>query len=455
MPEIMNNLVKSRYATVKYYVGDVKPTFVELQGIVSTFRKHLPAFHPYTVDAQVILLLTNFASKPDVNQSTLIDLMERMYIINWNAYPMKFLHYMSLYNLVKPQVKNNKKINVYNIIVNDYIEQIIADKHEFLPNPENENPLNKGITATVKLINTKKDDIKSYFDTTTKIPLEELRSQTDGGFHELPALFVFDYLKTILMNTREVDDKTRDALKTTFQGAILDRIPEQKNSLRVAVKNPIDTAGLPDKEPHLFKAILYEVIGDKDRELLKMAHEEYLQTDISARKVTNLDERTIAIEGTTVEIDLVTKVERGKGLLDKFSKGKVVPDYVRVTTIKNGNKKMGMLRSGDRIKLPEYKEEVVVTGYQDGTNGRPFKGISYASPTGTVKELYIPSFVDTTIIQPERQTRNQAERTKKWIYLSQTLPQVPIKGGTRSKRRTPLEKKTRKVRGGLSVKMEE
>jgi hypothetical protein len=244
-------------------------------------------------------------------------------------------------------------------------------------------------------------------------------------------------------------------LKTTFQEAILDRIPEQKNSLKVAVKNPIDTAGLPDKEPHLFKAILYEVIGDKDKELLKMAHEEYLQTDISARKVTNLDERTIAIEGTTVEIDLVTKVERGKGLLDKFSKGKVVPDYVRVTTIKNGNKKIGMLRSGDRIKLPEYKEEVVVTGYQDGTNGRPFKGISYASPTGTVKELYIPSFVDTTITQPERQTRNQAERTKKWIYLSQTLPQVPIKGGTRSKRRTPLEKKTRKVRGGLSVKMEE
>jgi len=455
IPEIMNTLVKSRYATVKYYVGDTKPTFAELQGIVSTFREHLPAFHPYTVDAQVTLLLTNFASKPVVNQSTLIDLMERMYIVNWNVYPMKFLHYMSLYSLVKPQVDVNKKINVYDIIVNEYIEQIAADKMVFLSNNDNENILNTDVSVAVENINNKKDEIKSYFDTTTDIPVKGLRSRREGGFHELPALFVFDYLKTILLNTSVPTDKTRDALNTRFQEAILDRIPEQKDSLRVAVKNPIDTIGLPGKEPHLFKAVLYEVIGGDDKELLKMARDEYLQSDISARKVLNLYRATFDIEGVSVEVDLVTKVERGKGLLEKFGKGKVIPDYVRVATIKDGNKRVGMIRMGDKFKLPEFKEDLVVDAYRGGINGMMFEGILYTTPTGESKTLLRPSLIDDTITNPERQVLNQQKRAKQWIYLSQTLPQVPIKGGTRSKRRTPLEKKTRKVRGGLSVKMEE
>ena len=465
MPEIMNNLVKSRYATVKYYVGDNKPTFAELQGIVSTFRKHLPAFHPYTVDAQVTLLLTNFASKPAVNQSTLIDLMERMYIINWNAYPMKFLHYMSLYSLVKPQVAVNKKINVYDMIINDYIEQITADKPEFVSNAENESVLEREITTTVNMINTKKDEIKSYFDTTTNTPVERLRNQTDGGFHELPALFVFDYLKTILMNTSEPDDKTRAALKTRFQEAILNRIPEQKDSLKVAVKNPIDTTGLPDKEPYLFKGVLYEVIGGDDKELLKMARDEYLQTDITATDVLNLHKATFDIEGTSVEVDLVTKIDNSKKsslerLKGAFKAGKIIPDYIRITTTKNGTSNVVKLKIGDKFKLPQHKELLTVVSYIDGLNNLPLKGIMYRTGNETGQnELRIPSKIvpGGTPVQQAEQLRIQKESTNNWIYISQTLPAhpVPTKGGTRSKRKVALEKKTRKVRGGLSVLMEE
>jgi hypothetical protein len=445
MPEIMNNLVKSRYATVKYYVGDTKPTFAELQGIVSTFREHLPAFHPYTVDAQVILLLTNFASKPVVNQSTLIDLMERMYIINWNAYPMKFLHYMSLYSLVKPQVAVNKKINVYDMIINDYIEQITADKPEFVSNAENESVLEREITDTVVMINNKKDEIKSYFDT-TNIPVKELRSQREGGFHDLPALFVFDYLKTILMNTSEPDDKTRAALKTRFQEAILNRIPEQKDSLKVAVKNPIDTTGLPDKEPYLFKGVLYEVIGGDDKELSKMARDEYLQTDIAAENVINLHNKSFDVEGTSVEVDLVTKVDNSKKsslerLKGAFKAGKIIPDYVRITTKKGDKTTIGILRIGSTFKLPQYKDILKVDSILGGTDGRPFSGIQYIIGDTDNNDILL--------------TPTDQETGKKWIYLSKGLPPPPTKGGTRSKRRTPLERKTRKVRSGLSVKMEE
>jgi hypothetical protein len=456
MPEIMNNLVKSRYATVRYYVGDDKPTFAELQGIVSIFRKHLPAFHPYTVDAQVILLFTNFVSKPTVNQSTLIDLMERMYIINWNAYPMKFLHYMSLYSLVKPQVAVNKKINVYDMIINDYIEQITADKPEFISNAENESVLEREITTTVNMINTKKDEIKSYFDTTTNTPVERLRNQTDGGFHDLPALFVFDYLKTILMNTSAPGDKTRDALKARFQEAILDRIPEQKNSLKVAVKNPIDTTGLPQldtngspipgTDPHFFKGVLYEVIAGDDKGLLKMAHEEYLQTDMTAQNVINLHVTTFDVEGTSVEVDLITKVDNSKKsslerLKGAFKAGKRIPDYVRITTKKGDKTTIGILRIGSTFKLPQHKETLKVDSILGGTDEIPFTGITYIIGDTTNNEILgIPT---------------DQESGKQWIYLSKGLPPAPIKGGTRSKRHTPLEKKTRKVRGGLSVKMEE
>ena len=448
MPEIMNTLVKSRYATVRYYVGDDKPTFAELQGIVSTFRKHLPAFHPYTVDAQVTLLLTNFASKPAVNQSTLIDLMERMYIINWNAYPMKFLHYMSLYNLVKPQVAVNKKINVYDIIVNEYIKQIIADKTAFVSNNVNESVLATSIQTKVNEVIAKKDEIKSYFDTTTDIPVEGLRNQIDGGFHELPALFVFDYLKTILMNTSEVADKTRDALKARFQEAILDRIPEQKNSLKVAVKNPIDTVGLPDKEPHLFKGVLYEVIGGDDKELSKMAREEYLQTDIAATDVLNLHEKGFNVNGIEVKVELVTKPDNSKKPVSERLKGifgakRMIPDYVRVITKKDNKEIVGILRAGNTITLPEYKGNINVVNIIGGIDRQEFRGITYRRPDGINEDLLIPLFNDSP------------DNIKRWIYLSKGLPPAPIKGGTRSKRRTPLEKKTRKVRGGLSVKMEE
>jgi hypothetical protein len=446
MPEIMNTLVKSRYATVRYYVGDDKPTFAELQGIVSTFRKHLPAFHPYTVDAQVTLLLTNFASKPAVNQSTLIDLMERMYIINWNAYPMKFLHYMSLYSLVKPQVKVDKKINVYDIIVNEYIKQLMADKTAF--NMTNENALEIGIENKVNEVNAKKDEIKSYFDNTTDIPVEGLRNQIDGGFHELPALFVFDYLKAILMNTSEVADKTRDALKARFQEAILDRIPEQKDSLKVAVKNPIDTAGLPDKEPHLFKGVLYEVIGGDDKELSKMAREEYLQTDIAATDVLNLHEKGFNVNGIEVKVELVTKPDNSKKPVSERLKGifgakRMIPDYVRVITKKDNKEIVGILRAGNTITLPEYKENINVVNIIGGIDKQEFRGITYRRPDGINEDLLIPLFNDSP------------DNIKRWIYLSKGLPPAPIKGGTRSKRRTPLEKNTRKVRGGLSVKMEE
>jgi len=448
MPEIMNNLVKSRYATVRYYVGDDKPTFAELQGIVSTFRKHLPAFHPYTVDAQVILLFTNFATKPAVNQSTLIDLMERMYIVNWNAYPMKFLHYMSLYSLVKPQVAVNKKINVYDMIINDYIEQITADKPEFVSNAENESVLEREITTTVNMINTKKDEIKSYFDT-TNIPVKELRSQREGGFHELPALFVFDYLKTILMNTSEPDDKTRAALKTRFQGAILDRIPEQKDSLKVAVKNPIDTTGLPDKEPYLFKGVLYEVIGGDDKELSKMARDEYLQTNIAAENVINLHNKSFDVEGKSVKVELITKKDdRKKSILQRFKgafSAEKIPDYVLITT-KSGNELVtGILRVGSIFKLPEYKDSVTVVDIIGGKDKQEFRGITYVKSNGINEDLLIPMFNDSK------------ENLKIWIYINQGLPQppVPTKGGTRSKRKIALGKKTRKVRNGLSVKMEE
>ena len=473
MPEIMNTLVKSRYATVRYYLGDDKPTFAELQEIVKTFRKHLPAFHPYTVDAQVTLLLTNFASKPAVNQSTLIDLMERMYIINWNAYPMKFLHYMSLYSLVKPQVEVNKKINVYDIIVNEYIKQIIADKTVF--NITNETALETGITNKVIEVNAKKDEIKTYFDNTTDIPVEELRNQIDGGFHELPALFVFDYLKTILMNTSEVADKTRDALKARFQEAILDRIPEQKNSLKVAVKNPIDTTGLPQldtngspkpgTDPHFFKGVLYEVIAGDDKGLLKMAHEEYLQTDITARNVINLHDTTFDVEGTSVEVDLVTKVDNSKKsslerLKGAFKAGKRIPDYVRITTTKNSTSNVVKLKIGDKFKLPQHKDLLTVVSYMDGLNNLPLKGIMYriGNQLGQ-NELRTPSKIapSGTPAQQATHQATQQERAKNWIYISQTLPtqSVPTRGGTRSKRKVALEKKTRKVRGGLSVKMEE
>lgn len=429
MPEIMNNLVKSRYATVRYYVGDDKPIFAELQGIVSTFRKHLPAFHPYTVDAQVTLLLTNFASKPTVNQSTLIDLMERMYIVNWNVYPMKFLHYMSLYSLVKPQVSPNKKINVYDIIVNEYIKQIVADKTEFVSNNTNESVLVASITTKVTEVIAKKDEIKSYF-TTTNIPAEGLRNQTDGGFHELPALFIFDYLKTILMNTSEEADKTRDALKTRFQEAILDRIPEQKDSLKVAVKNPIDTTGLPDKESYLFKAVLYEVIGGDDKELLNMATEKILNSKM--------------VDGESVEVELITKPDLTKKSI--FKKTPKIPDFVKITIKKDGASDIiKNLRKNNIFELPDYTQKLKVDDFIQDIKGE-FIGIRYFIGNSTTQKstLNVPKNHDTD---------------KRWMYVSKTVTTVPspivVVGGTRSKRRTPLERKTRKVRSGLSVKMEE
>jgi hypothetical protein len=346
---------------------------------------------------------------------------------------------MSLYNLVKPQVEVNKKIIVYDIIVNEYIKQIMADKTVF--NITNETALERGITNKVIEVNAKKDEIKTYFDNT---PINPVPLRADG-FHELPALFVFDYLKTILLK-QDANLKTRTALKTKFQGAILDRIPEQKDSLKVAVKNPIDTVGLPDTKPHLFKGVLYEVIAGDDKELLKMAHEEYLQTDMTPQNVINLDDTSFDIEGTSVEVDLVTKVDNSKKsslerLKGAFKAKKRIPDYVRITTKKGDKTTIGILRIGSTFKLPQHKETLKVDSILGGTDEIPFTGIEYIiGDTNSNEILRIPT---------------DQESGKQWIYLSKGLPPAPIKGGTRSKRRTPLEKKTRKMRGGLSVKMEE